>query len=166
MFTTAALPDASRCVIGCPHPYTPVPMVALVPHRRLVSPSPTVLPGPTHTRMPSLLRANSAARAVASAGSSLASFRKRKPYIAPSVSPAQRKAIVFVVKQERLNSVILLRDRSATRPMRHVNVGRRTSCASSVASYVLDRKSTRLNSSHGYISYAVFCLKKKKKKKN
>src|SRR5687768_18217668 len=28
---------------------------------------------------------------------------------------------------------------------------------------LLDRKSTRLNSSHGYISYAVFCLKKKKK---
>src|SRR3989449_9433400 len=29
-----------------------------------------------------------------------------------------------------------------------------------------DRKSTRLNSSHGYISYAVFCLKKKKKKQH
>src|SRR5438874_6488368 len=29
-----------------------------------------------------------------------------------------------------------------------------------------DRKSTRLNSSHVEISYAVFCLKKKKKKKN
>src|SRR2546429_9921116 len=29
-----------------------------------------------------------------------------------------------------------------------------------------DRKSTRLNSSHGYISYAVFCLKKKKNKPN
>src|SRR2546429_8561700 len=28
---------------------------------------------------------------------------------------------------------------------------------------ITDRKSTRLNSSHGYISYAVFCLKKKKK---
>src|SRR2546429_998965 len=28
-----------------------------------------------------------------------------------------------------------------------------------------DRKSTRLNSSHGYISYAVFCLKKKNKRK-
>src|SRR2546422_7949140 len=27
---------------------------------------------------------------------------------------------------------------------------------------LVDRKSTRLNSSHGYISYAVFCLKKKK----
>src|SRR5687768_18111360 len=31
-------------------------------------------------------------------------------------------------------------------------------------SLLTDRKSTRLNSSHGYISYAVFCLKKKKKK--
>src|SRR5436309_7963583 len=30
---------------------------------------------------------------------------------------------------------------------------------------LLDRKSTRLNSSHVKISYAVFCLKKKKKKK-
>src|SRR5438128_8691733 len=29
---------------------------------------------------------------------------------------------------------------------------------------LIDRKSTRLNSSHGSISYAVFCLKKKKKK--
>src|SRR2546429_3673320 len=29
-----------------------------------------------------------------------------------------------------------------------------------------DRKSTRLNSSHGYISYAVFCLKKKKQRQN
>src|SRR5690349_23767986 len=33
------------------------------------------------------------------------------------------------------------------------------------ASYDKDRKSTRLNSSHVEISYAVFCLKKKKKKK-
>src|SRR2546429_6064963 len=29
--------------------------------------------------------------------------------------------------------------------------------------HAIDRKSTRLNSSHGYISYAVFCLKKKKR---
>src|SRR2546429_4439843 len=35
------------------------------------------------------------------------------------------------------------------------NLTRRDGCR-------LDRKSTRLNSSHGYISYAVFCLKKKK----
>src|SRR2546422_2111427 len=32
-----------------------------------------------------------------------------------------------------------------------------------IVAVVGDRKSTRLNSSHGYISYAVFCLKKKKK---
>src|SRR3989449_1101350 len=34
--------------------------------------------------------------------------------------------------------------------------------ASSWGRFRQDRKSTRLNSSHGYISYAVFCLKKKK----
>src|SRR2546422_6332485 len=34
--------------------------------------------------------------------------------------------------------------------------------ASSCSRGQVDRKSTRLNSSHGYISYAVFCLKKKK----
>ena len=33
-----------------------------------------------------------------------------------------------------------------------------------ITSGLTDRKSTRLNSSHGYISYAVFCLKKKKQK--
>src|SRR2546429_5841174 len=32
--------------------------------------------------------------------------------------------------------------------------------------FKVDRKSTRLNSSHGYISYAVFCLKKKKKEED
>src|SRR2546422_4600801 len=32
---------------------------------------------------------------------------------------------------------------------------------SSEPAHTTDRKSTRLNSSHGYISYAVFCLKKK-----
>src|SRR2546422_7519301 len=49
--------------------------------------------------------------------------------------------------------------------------GRKTSTRSfakakshSISSNARDRKSTRLNSSHGYISYAVFCLKKKKKK--
>src|SRR2546429_1766850 len=36
-------------------------------------------------------------------------------------------------------------------------------CGGLGGSMHLDRKSTRLNSSHGYISYAVFCLKKKNK---
>src|SRR2546422_6980084 len=41
--------------------------------------------------------------------------------------------------------------------------GPRLNERSCVCSQHRDRKSTRLNSSHGYISYAVFCLKKKKK---
>src|SRR2546422_6662889 len=45
----------------------------------------------------------------------------------------------------------------AVRRRRAVRRGRRGRTLSQ------DRKSTRLNSSHGYISYAVFCLKKKKK---
>src|SRR5256884_4243383 len=38
----------------------------------------------------------------------------------------------------------------------------RTQSHLSAQDFQRDRKSTRLNSSHGYISYAVFCLKKKK----
>src|SRR3989449_8390351 len=37
-----------------------------------------------------------------------------------------------------------------------------TAVDSAKGDFQRDRKSTRLNSSHGYISYAVFCLKKKK----
>src|SRR5687768_17911725 len=44
-------------------------------------------------------------------------------------------------------------------------VARFVIATASIHSPAGDRKSTRLNSSHGYISYAVFCLKKKKKKK-
>src|SRR5690606_41425978 len=41
---------------------------------------------------------------------------------------------------------------------------RRSTTAGTEGPTILDRKSTRLNSSHVKISYAVFCLKKKKKK--
>src|SRR2546429_9929924 len=51
------------------------------------------------------------------------------------------------------------RERGADDPERH-------GCHAHGAQDDGDRKSTRLNSSHGYISYAVFCLKKKKKKKH
>src|SRR2546422_5410579 len=44
-------------------------------------------------------------------------------------------------------------------------VGQRRFAVKTFADDPADRKSTRLNSSHGYISYAVFCLKKKKKTK-
>src|SRR2546427_6586837 len=43
--------------------------------------------------------------------------------------------------------------------------GERSTALVADAVAVRDRKSTRLNSSHSQISYAVFCLKKKKKKR-
>src|SRR2546426_2526327 len=49
------------------------------------------------------------------------------------------------------------------RSMRYDYVG--VGCTSQTIGRNLDRKSTRLNSSHLVISYAVFCLKKKKKTK-
>src|SRR2546422_6364175 len=52
-------------------------------------------------------------------------------------------AVVLDVRLPTMNGVAVLRRIRSTDPR-------------------LDRKSTRLNSSHGYISYAVFCLKKKK----
>src|SRR5687768_18142509 len=66
--------------------------------------------------------------------------------------------------------------RSVTRPRKRHRIGRRCRFTAHLWSrrrlgrgrvgvWGPDRKSTRLNSSHGYISYAVFCLKKKKKKK-
>src|SRR2546429_2745600 len=56
---------------------------------------------------------------------------------------------------ERWNTVLSGREKYTSS-----NTQRRRGCAAR------DRKSTRLNSSHGYISYAVFCLKKKKNNNN
>src|SRR5687768_8480945 len=53
---------------------------------------------------------------------------------------------------------------SATRASQKPAGGGQTADIGDVDAAFADRKSTRLNSSHGYISYAVFCLKKKKKK--
>src|SRR5438105_5198356 len=56
-----------------------------------------------------------------------------------------------------------------SRPARHHDAGHgrmgRAQGAVRTRQRAADRKSTRLNSSHEWISYAVFCLKKKKKKK-
>src|SRR3989449_8466991 len=63
-------------------------------------------------------------------------------------------------------------DQPAQRPTHDVDVRRRSEAAAEEIAQLVrprgavlhrDRKSTRLNSSHGYISYAVFCLKKKKR---
>src|SRR2546429_3502882 len=56
---------------------------------------------------------------------------------------------------------LIHRQRISTRLAVHRDRVQRSRCTASRVD--IDRKSTRLNSSHGYISYAVFCLKKKNK---
>src|SRR2546422_3211442 len=69
---------------------------------------------------------------------------------------------------ERSQAVELLRRhlRAAVERSLTVSAVREVEPGRGYAELERDRKSTRLNSSHGYISYAVFCLKKKKCKKN
>src|SRR5688572_32151087 len=69
------------------------------------------------------------------------SLRRLEPRVIPSVAQRRRRGVAHLphtLQQPRL--------------------------ASPLQQAVEDRKSTRLNSSHSQISYAVFCLKKKKKK--
>src|SRR5688572_32734356 len=69
---------------------------------------------------------------------------------------------------ERISAEDLIRNLSYTtighRPL--VTAAHRPNSVSTSLNGGGDRKSTRLNSSHSQISYAVFCLKKKIKKKN
>src|SRR5690349_24069723 len=68
-----------------------------------------------------------------------------------------------------LHDALPISVRPGARPSRSRRPARRRSSAGppgcAPAGQKIDRKSTRLNSSHVEISYAVFCLKKKKKKK-
>src|SRR5438128_8452651 len=68
-----------------------------------------------------------------------------------AVCPSQRSAQVYVLDPERRDTLMrrLLRDLKGVQGLDAIAYR--------------DRKSTRLNSSHGSISYAVFCLKKKRK---
>src|SRR3989475_7028419 len=67
-----------------------------------------------------------------------------------------RMAMVFQEPMTALNPVHGI-GRQVAEPLRHhLRLGRQAARAHA------DRKSTRLNSSHSQISYAVFCLKKKK----
>src|SRR5437763_5198316 len=71
-------------------------------------------------------------------------------YAASMYNKLKRLSIVFIVFIVFISFPGLALDQQAPSP-------------SAVAADGLDRKSTRLNSSHRCISYAVFCLKKKKK---
>src|SRR2546422_949019 len=80
---------------------------------------------------------------------------------------AETFAKLPAARQDELITAYYSSDRGIGYTLGRTNIN---SCDFSSESYTyvtegdtdLDRKSTRLNSSHGYISYAVFCLKKKK----
>src|SRR2546422_6276800 len=61
---------------------------------------------------------------------------------------------IYVVREQAAHRLL---EQGLRHPVRHLDLHREVH-----GELHQDRKSTRLNSSHGYISYAVFCLKKKK----
>src|SRR2546422_1753472 len=79
-----------------------------------------------------------------------------------------RNLVTSLILQERIKTTVA--KAKAARPIaeRMISLGKRGDLHARrlAAGICIDRKSTRLNSSHGYISYAVFCLKKKKTKNN
>src|SRR5687768_17768242 len=82
--------------------------------------------------------------------------------------PTRRSSDLSPLQQRNANGLEKIRIRAIDLSSwlrtwrRQRSIGKDEVSGSSVAAE--DRKSTRLNSSHGYISYAVFCLKKKIKK--
>src|SRR5205809_3547752 len=64
-----------------------------------------------------------------------------------------------------LRRVLRLGHDRSSQGMNQLDFKGRTAIVTGGLQGIGDRKSTRLNSSHGYISYAVFCLKKKRRKK-
>src|SRR5205085_11249814 len=77
----------------------------------------------------------------------------------PEVRPASRRP------HGRRTDALARRVGHRDRPARRARLVRRALPLRASAESRRDRKSTRLNSSHSQISYAVFCLKKKKNKK-
>src|SRR5256884_2675865 len=86
------------------------------------------------------------------------------PYTTLFRSVEQTCQQVIIINKGRLvatDSVSNLQSRARGAETMLVEVGSRDGALDTE-----DRKSTRLNSSHGYISYAVFCLKKTKTNRN
>src|SRR5205809_3319563 len=85
----------------------------------------------------------------------------KKPAKAPS--PASAKTVLRALAKRPKAAVQKPAKVAAKRPGGPAPADTRERIATALEA--IDRKSTRLNSSHGYISYAVFCLKKKKTEK-
>src|SRR3989449_5598120 len=80
------------------------------------------------------------------------------------LTPALLGELVNLVGHDREAAAVHARARRLDRGVQGQQVGLIRDEADGLRELLdLDRKSTRLNSSHGYISYAVFCLKKKTK---
>src|SRR2546422_8024324 len=87
------------------------------------------------------------------------------PYTTLFRSKVSKGKLQFVLAHETPDNTIQLETKQKVLEVGRWNHVLATYDGSSKAAGVaLDRKSIRLNSSHGYISYAVFCLKKKKKR--
>src|SRR5438034_7231145 len=73
-----------------------------------------------------------------------------------------------LLRYEQLETIRMLTNHNldADSPLACLLIGQPTLRRTMKLAVLADRKSTRLNSSHTVISYAVFCLKKKKKQKN
>src|SRR2546422_7776467 len=84
------------------------------------------------------------------------------PYTTLFRSPPNEEAWKAFSRTNQDALPFLIATLKARQPLRDVLVARLRPILPRKIATRLDRKSTRLNSSHGYISYAVFCLKKKK----
>src|SRR5438270_9755453 len=79
---------------------------------------------------------------------------------------ASRVAMTRFIKRGGKVWLRLFPDKPVTKKPAETRMGKGKGAPDHWVAVVRDRKSTRLNSSHSQISYAVFCLKKKKHKEN
>src|SRR2546427_4465329 len=82
------------------------------------------------------------------------------PYTTLFRSPSVQRLLQQVHPQRLVGAVVLVREHGVLRHASATGLADRESAIPMQRDQ--DRKSTRLNSSHSQISYAVFCLKKKK----
>src|SRR5947209_17030058 len=84
-------------------------------------------------------------------------------HLFPNSTTARAHVIIDVVKNRHIAEILLhWRDHTLTAKDTNADMYQAlTRCIDKIEKQAVDRKSTRLNSSHANISYAVFCLKKK-----
>src|SRR3712207_7809051 len=85
------------------------------------------------------------------------------PIVILKVEDENRYLPIWIGQPEARSILMKLQNQEFSRPLTHdLAVNLVSELGGSMEKVTVDRKSTRLNSSHANISYAVFCLKKKK----